>query len=124
MCSFKSFFVMKYSQWLNAYSLMPQVVKSPDTYPVQKTLGNAQADNIAKDNMIKIKLKKKKSDLFIETKQTTTFGTCTQGRRVKMPAEPWWEYMKKNRTMRLRDSFLVSGAVGADNRHFPHVGRF
>lgn len=60
MCSFKSFFVMKYSQWLNAYSLMPQVVKSPDTYPVQKTLGNAQADNIAKDNMIKIKLKKKK----------------------------------------------------------------
>lgn len=39
---------------------MPQVVKSPDTYPVQKTLGNAQADNIAKDNMIKIKLQKKK----------------------------------------------------------------
>lgn len=60
MRSFKSFFVIKYSQWLNAYSLMLQVVKSPDTYPVQKTLGNAQADNIAKDSHDKNTTKKKK----------------------------------------------------------------
>lgn len=48
MRSFKSPFVIKYSQGLNAYSLMPQVVKSPITYPVQKPVGNIQADNLAK----------------------------------------------------------------------------
>lgn len=65
MRSFKSFFVIKYSQWLNAYSLMLQVVKSPDTYPVQKTLGNAQADNIAKDSHDKNTIKKKKKVTYL-----------------------------------------------------------
>lgn len=65
MRSFKSFFVIKYSQWLNAYSLMLQVVKSPDTYPVQKTLGNAQADNIAKDSHDKYTIKKKKKVTYL-----------------------------------------------------------
>lgn len=46
--TFKSFFVMKYSQWLNAHSLMPQTVKSPVTYPVQKPLDNIHTDNTAR----------------------------------------------------------------------------
>lgn len=60
MCSFKSAFVMKYSQWLNAHSLMPQDVKSPITYPVRKPVGNIQADNPAKVSQWQKKKKKKK----------------------------------------------------------------
>lgn len=67
MCSFQSSFVMKYSQWLNVYSLMPQAVKSPVTSPVQKPLSNSQADNIARASHND----KKICDLSIEAKQTT-----------------------------------------------------
>lgn len=66
-CSFQSSFVMKYSQWLNVYSHMPQTVKNPVTSPVQKPLSSIQADNIAKASHND----KKICDLSIEAKQTT-----------------------------------------------------
>lgn len=69
--SFKSFFVMKYSQWLNAHSLAPQTVKSPVTSPVQKPLGNTQADYIARASHND----KKICDLSVEANHTTQKDT-------------------------------------------------
>lgn len=83
--SFKSFFVMKYSQWLNAYSLMPQTVKSPVTSPVQKPLGNIQAANIARTSHND----KKICDLSTEAKQTTQkHTTACVGWSLSLPHPP------------------------------------
>lgn len=59
--------MIKYSQWLNVYSYMPQTVKSPDTSLVQKPLSNIQADNKARASHNDDKI----CDLSIEAKQTT-----------------------------------------------------
>lgn len=93
-CSFQSSFVMKYSQWLNVYSCMPQTAKSPVTTLAQKPLNNIQADNVARashnDNKI--------CDLPIETKQTTQkHTTAWVGWSLSLPHPLAWRSVRNKR---------------------------
>lgn len=124
MCYFQISFVMKYSQWLNVYSHMPQTVKSPVTSPVQKPLSNIQADNIARASHND----KKICDLSIEAKQTTQkHTTAWVGWSLSLPhplaRRVWgvreWEHLEKSRAGWLGGSSLASLDVGES----PHLAR-